>query len=103
VCLLDVAAEPQRARLLARGDDRALAPRHVAFAEWMRRHVVDPTYRPDVITGDGWEAMQWTRWTSCALPPWTTHVIDTSNMAPAEVAERVRAWIAGHLADERPA
>jgi energy-coupling factor transporter ATP-binding protein EcfA2 len=94
VCLLDVAPEAQRARLLSRGDDPELLPRHVAFAEWMRHHVRDPGHRPEVITGGGWEEMRWDRWVGAGGPrPWTTHEIDTTTLAPADVAAQVLAWI----------
>jgi hypothetical protein len=94
VCLLDVAPEAQRERLIARGDDPALLHRHLAFAEWMRHHVVDPAHRPDVITGDGWEEMRWARWVGAGGPrPWTAHVIDTTDAAPADVARQVLAWV----------
>lgn len=93
VCLLDVSAEAQRARLLNRGDDPELLDRHVVFADWMRAHVADPRHRPDVIMGSGWDAMRWDRWLGCFPAPWTSHVIDTSQLDPAAVAERAAAWI----------
>lgn len=104
VCLLDASPEAQRERLTRRGDDPALIPRHAAFAAWMRRHVADLAYRPDVITGGGWDAMRWDRWVDQALDvvPWTTEVIDTTSLSPPEVAARVAAWIRRHL-DAAPA
>ena len=99
VCLLDASADAQRERLLRRGDDPALIPRHAAFAEWMRRHVVDLDYRPDVITGGGWEEMKWDRWVGrkANVMPWTTAVIDTTFLLPTEVAARVGSWIRRNL------
>jgi hypothetical protein len=94
VCLLDVAPEAQRARLLARGDDPALVPNHVAFAEWMRHHVADPGHRPEVIMGGGWDEMRWDRWVGTgAARPWTSYAVDTTVLAPADVATQVLAWI----------
>jgi hypothetical protein len=49
VCLLDVDAEEQAARLAARGDPPALLPHHQAFAEWMRRQASDPLHMPHVV------------------------------------------------------
>jgi hypothetical protein len=95
VCLLDASEESQRARLLARGDDRSLVDRHVAFAEWMRHHVVDHRYRPDVILQDAWSEMRWDRWIrdEQTTLPWSSHVIDTSDRSPAEVSRLVSKWI----------
>ena len=94
VCLLDIRPDAQRARLLERGDAPELIPHHLAFAEWMRHHVHDPAHRPDVITGDGWDRMRWDRWPpDPAHRPWTVHVVDTTDLRPAEVARQVFAWI----------
>lgn len=95
VCLLDVSAAAQRERLAGRGDDPALVPSHVAFADWMRGHVIDPGHRPDVITGGGWDRMRWDRWVGRdqASAPWAAEVIDTTCLPPADVAARVAAWI----------
>ena len=101
VCLLDATPDAQRQRLVERGDDSDLIHHHVAFAAWMRQHVQDPTHRPDVIMRDGWEQMRWDRWVSGrAEPPWTTHVVDTTDVAPADVAERVFDWIQERLEGE---
>jgi hypothetical protein len=95
VCLLDVSPEPQARRLMERGDDPALLPRHKAFADWMREHAVNPGYRPEVIMQGAWDRMRWDRWGPGAADqrPWTSHVIDTSALAPEEVARRAAAWI----------
>jgi hypothetical protein len=99
VCLLDASPDAQRERLTQRGDDPALVPRHVAFAAWMREHVADPAHRPDVITGGGWDEMRWDRWVGreSDVALWTTEVVDTTSLLPAEVAARVAAWIRRHL------
>jgi hypothetical protein len=101
VCLLDVGPEAQRTRLLARGDDPALLPNHLAFAEWMRRHVADPPHRPDVIMGGGWDQMRWERWVgSDGERPWTAAVVDTTGLAPADVAGRVLAWVWARIGED---
>jgi hypothetical protein len=100
VCLLDASEESQRARLVARGDDQSLIPHHVAFAQWMRHHVVDHRYRPDVILQNSWSAMRWDRWNSdeqVALP-WSSQVIDTTQRSPVEVGTLVAKWIRAHVA-----
>ena len=98
VCLLDVAADAQRGRLLERGDAPELIPHHLAFAEWMREHVLDPTQRSGVITAEGWVHMRWDRWLSEGIErPWTTHIVDTTNLPPADVAQRVFEWIQERL------
>lgn len=95
VCLLDASEEVQRARLLARGDDSSLLPNHVAFADWMRHHVEDPSYRPEVIQQNGWPEMRWDRPVKdeTGSLPWSTHRIDTSGLSLTEVSARVATWL----------
>lgn len=99
VCLLDISADAQRARLNARGDDPTLLPRHAAFADWMRKHAADPGYRPEVIMQDAWEEMHWDRWVGRpeANELWDAHVIDTSARTPRETASLVASWIRSRL------
>jgi hypothetical protein len=59
---LDASAAVQRARLRARGDAETFLDQHVAFADWMRQHVVDPSYRPEVVLQNGWSSRRWDRW-----------------------------------------
>lgn len=59
ICLLDCEPAAQRARLRARSEPEEMLPRHVAFADWMRRHVSDPTHLPEVIAAGGWPEMRW--------------------------------------------
>lgn len=101
VCLLDVCAERQMERLRQRGDRAELMPHHVAFAEWMRRHAVDHRHRPEVIINQGWEQMRWQVWNSDEITagPWNSHVIDTSELEPGEVAREVVSWMKLHLRD----
>lgn len=103
VLLLHAAPEVQLARLTARGDSPEYFDRHVAFAEWMRRHVEDPSYRPDVVIQDGWQEMRWERWLERAgargtFPPWSAQVIDTSVLDADTVAGEVSEWVRRMLA-----
>jgi hypothetical protein len=95
VCLLDAGENAQTARLIARGDDSTFLLHHVAFAEWMRHHVVDHRHRPEVITQNGWPQMRWERWVGIATtePPWSSHIIETSKLVPNEVANLVAHWL----------
>ncbi len=99
VCLLDADERAQTARLRARGDDLKFLTHHVAFAEWMRQHVVDHRHRPEVITQNAWPQMRWDRWvgTDARQPPWSSQIIDTSELAPADVARRVAQWLRQRL------
>lgn len=99
VCLLDAGARAQTARLLERGDDSKLIRQHVAFADWMRHHVVDHRHRPEVITRNAWRQMRWDRWVGIAAmrPPWSNHIIETSELGPTEVAHLVAQWLRQHI------
>jgi hypothetical protein len=94
ICVLDCAPDVQRARLTARGDDPALLPNHVAFADWMRRHAADPGWMPHVLTTGGWPEMRWDRWSGWRRGDarWRIDVIDTTALAVPAVAGRVLAW-----------
>lgn len=104
VCLLDVNAETQTARLTQRGDDPRLFHDHCAFADWMRGHARDPRHMPHVLTTNGWEAMRWERLTS--LDPsdggWAVEVVDTSELSSDEVAQHVLSWCRRALAGQAP-
>jgi hypothetical protein len=100
VCLLDASPEKQTERLNQRGDAPEYIPHHIAFAEWMRHHVVDHRHRPEVIINNGWDQMRWHVWNSDAVTrvPWSSHIIDTSDLTPKQVAEQVLAWTKLHIA-----
>jgi hypothetical protein len=104
VCLLDASERAQTARLLEREDDSNFIPHHVAFADWMRHHVVDHRHRPEVITQNAWPQMLWERWVGLAAihPPWRSHIIDTSELCPTEVARRVAQWLRHHMCANEP-
>jgi hypothetical protein len=91
-CLLDCAAAEQERRLRARGDPAELLHHHVAFAEWMRGHARDPSYRLEVIA-DGWPEMRWERLPSS----WEVAEVDTTDLSPAGAAAEVLAWCRGVL------
>jgi hypothetical protein len=94
VCLLDCRPDVQRERLRRRGEPPATIPHHLAFAEWIRGHVQDPAWRPEVITDAGWDEMRWERWSSLQRgdPRWSFDTIDTSELSVEQVAERVLDW-----------
>jgi hypothetical protein len=104
VCLLDVRAQAQTARLLARGDDPTLLGHHHAFAEWMRHHARDPGHMPHVLSANGWEAMRWERSSSIRAgdPGWNMEVIDTSDLSAAHVAAEIVAWSRRALSGDAP-
>jgi hypothetical protein len=97
-CLLDCDDETRVARLRARGPewlDRTAGDLddYVAWAEWMRRHAVDPTRRTDVVRHEATESeMQWSRLED--LQDWCVHTVDTSTMPVPQVAKELLAWIA---------
>jgi hypothetical protein len=103
-CLLDARPDVQTARLAARGDDPALLPNHVAFADWNRRHARDPQHMPHVLTGDAWEEMEWSRWSGMQAgdPRWQVTVVDTSDLTPEAVGRRVVAWARDAIAGRAP-
>jgi len=104
VCLLDVDRDTQVARLLARGDDPALLVHHVAFADWMRGHAIDPHHQPEVLQTDGWEQMRWERCRRLHdARSWAMHVLDTSSLTAAAVACELLAWCRRALAGRAPA
>jgi hypothetical protein len=99
VCLLDAGERAQTARLLERGDDSKFIRHHVAFADWMRHHVVDHRHRSEVITRNAWLQMRWERWVGIAAtqPPWSIYIIETSKLSPREVAHLVAQWLRQHI------
>jgi hypothetical protein len=101
VCLLDVAPEAQAERLRMRGDDPNVLPHHHAFAEWMRRQATDPLHMTHVVSENGWEAMRWDR-LGTLVDEWAMQVIDTTAMAPDEVARDVLDWCSRALAGDVP-
>jgi hypothetical protein len=101
VCLLDVDAEEQAARLAIREDAPALLPHHQAFAEWMRRQSSDPLHMPHVVSDRGWEEMRWDRLEQMA-DDWGMHVVDTSRLSKDDVADATLQWCRRALAGGAP-
>lgn len=108
-CLLDCDDETRLARLRPRG--RAWIARgggqledYVNWAEWMRRHAADPTWRTDVIrqpkTGTEMRWERWSDWTA-GDPRWRVRVLDTTALSVHDVAEELVAWIAEERALDR--
>lgn len=99
VCLLDAGEKAQTARLRERGDDLKFIGHHVAFADWMRHHVVDHRHRPEVITRNAWPQMRWERWVNhvAVQPPWSSYIIETSELRSREVALLVAQWLRQHI------
>lgn len=98
LCLLHASPERQTERLIRRGDPPDLLHAHLAFAEWMR-HVMDHRHRPEVIINQGWDQMRWEIWNSADIiaVPWQSHIIDTSDLSPTEVAAQVLSWIKAYV------
>lgn len=105
VCLLDVDAETQAARLAQRGDDPRLFVHHRAFAAWMRAHARDPRHMLHVLSTNAWDAMRWQRLSGIdpAHGEWAMHVIDSSERSPHEVARQIRAWSRRAVKGDAPA
>ena len=104
-CLLDCDDATRLARLrprgrgwIARGGGRLRD--YFNWAEWMRRHAADPTWRTDVIRQpDTGAEMRWERWCDWTAgdPRWRVRVLDTTDLGVEEVADELVDWIA----DER--
>ncbi|WP_128802552.1 MULTISPECIES: hypothetical protein [unclassified Streptomyces] len=98
VCLVDVDDPVRRARLAERDagrwDSQAIDA-FLGWAEWHRKHAVDPSHRPDVIIDDGWPEMAWRRWSgwNAADGRWRTQRLDTTDRPITESVEQVEQWI----------
>ena len=104
VCLLDVDAEAQAARLARRGDDPRQFVHHQAFAAWTRAHARDPQHMRNVLSAGGWEEMRWQRLDHLdpATGDWAMHVIDGSERSETDVAHEVLTWCRRALAGRAP-
>ncbi|QYJ05401.1 hypothetical protein KUV85_06895 [Nocardioides panacisoli] len=103
VLLLDASAEAQTARLRAAGHPEELLDRHVAFADWLRRHATDPTCVPEAVTTDAWEEMRWDRWVGRGdLPGWEMTVFDTTDLTGEQVGRTVADWAQDAVAGRAP-
>jgi hypothetical protein len=94
-CLIDCDDTTRLERLRARGPEWLartggdVTP-HLGWADWMRRHAADPSWRPDVIHGSEEE---WAHW-HADDPRWRVQVIDTTSTSVDEVASQLVRWIA---------
>jgi hypothetical protein len=101
-CLLDCDDDTRLARLRARGPTwLARVPGdlqdYLNWADWMRRHANDPTWKTDVIRDPATDdEMRWARWSEWQPgdPRWRVHVINTSVLPAERVADELAEWIA---------
>ena len=100
-CLIDCDDDTRVERLQARGPEwfersGGDLQDYLNWADWMRGHAADPSWRTDVIQIDaaGTE-MYWSRWIDWRAgdPRWRVRVIDTSGVPVGEVAARLIEWI----------
>jgi hypothetical protein len=94
-CLLDCDDGTRLKRIQARGYLPGKLQDHLDWAEWMRRHARDPSWRQDVIRGAGVAEMRWERWAGWAEgdPRWRVRVIDTSSVSVEQVVAALNSWI----------
>ena len=101
-CLIDCDDDTRVARIRSRGPEWVVQSTgdvrdHLNWAEWMRRHASDPTWRTDVIRDSATESeMDWMRWSDWTAddPRWRVHVLDTSSLPVDQVANELAEWIA---------
>ena len=103
VCLLDVREPAQRERLRRRGDSEEFFERHVAFADWMRQHALDPRHMTHVLSTDGWSEMRWSRLTGIPGDEWRISIIDGSDMTRTEANQAALQWVTEAVAGRAPA
>jgi hypothetical protein len=94
-CLLDCADVERMDRLKRRGDGLQQSMDILCWSAWLRVHHVDPQFRPDVINTGKNSAMVWSRWSGWqrSHPHWRCCMVDTTHLAPSEVAGEVVAWV----------
>ena len=98
MCLVDVADDDRRDRLVARDLGRWDASAVAAFlgwAAWHRGHAHDPRHLPEAVMSGSAPEMAWNRWTGWAAtdPRWRTHVLDTTGLPLPRAVDQVEAWI----------
>ena len=100
-CLIDCDDETRIARLRARGADWFVRTGgdvrdYLCWADWMRNHARDPTWRPEVIRIAATEGeMRWARWSDWLEgdPRWRIRTVDTSVLPIEQVANEVAVWV----------
>lgn len=100
VCMLHCSPDVRTDRLLARGEDPASIVHHNRFGEWFHAHTLDPRHAPEVIRVETAVPMRWDRWADWDQgdPRWAAEIIDTDELAPAEVADAMEEWVRRMLA-----
>ena len=96
VCLVDAPDDVRLERLRGRGPQPPELERAVlGWAEWHRRHALDPQYRPHVLREDGWEEMRWDRWADWRAgdPRWAVPVVDNGRRKVEDAVAEVERWI----------
>lgn len=101
-CLVDCDDETRITRLQARGPEwyarsAGRLQDYLHWAEWMRRHARDPSWKPDVLRHpDTEEEMRWERWSDWRAgdPRWRVEVIDTSALLVGQTADALATWVA---------
>jgi hypothetical protein len=109
-CLLDCDDQARIARIRARGPEWlgwtvGDLEGYLNWAEWMRHHATDPSWRTDVIRHpDTEEEMRWERWADWEAgdPRWRVRVIDSSALAVPQVATELATWIREERARAAP-
>lgn len=103
VCLLDVDAATQTARLRQRGEPEELLERNLAFAAWMRAHATDPGHLTAALTTDAWPEMRWERWIDRGPgPEWAMTVIEASSLTGEQAGAAVADWCRAAVRGEVP-
>lgn len=99
-CLLDCDDETRVRRIRARGPEwldcvPGELQDHLNWAEWMRHHAGNPTWRQHVIRHAGAEGMRWERWATWheGDPRWRVRVSDTSVLPVDRVVDELTSWI----------
>lgn len=92
-CLLDCSDYERIERIRSRdgGSDRATQDM-LCWAVWMRMHAREPSWCPDVITGEADPFMQWGRWSDLTAndSEWPVQRVDSTGLTVDETARAVR-------------
>jgi hypothetical protein len=100
VCFLDCSDLARIDRLKSRGPHGATQDT-LNWAAWQRVHVVDPQWRPDVITADAAPEMHFQRWAEWQRGDrrWHADVFDTTPLTALQVSAEVAAWSRARMAE----
>ena len=100
VCFLDCSDLARIDRMKSRGAHGATQDT-LNWAAWQRVHVVDPQWRPDVITGDAAPEMRFQRWAEWQRGDarWRAQVLDTTPLTVLQVSAEVAAWSLARIAE----